>query len=60
MGDVLTFRPQVDSGEFSRSREPSPVQIIFFPGVRYERWNKADAPKDKKRARGRDKLELND
>ncbi len=39
----------------------APAEIVFFPGVRYERW--ADAPHDAKagkRARRRDKLELKD
>ena len=39
MGDILTFRQQASPGAFRRSRDnPAGVEIIFFPGVRYERY----------------------
>ena len=60
MAMILAF-PQGPRGSNSiRSGSDTPAEIVFFPGVRYERWAEQTEPMQKKRARRRDKLELND
>jgi hypothetical protein len=64
MATILEFRPtqRVYSSHSVGSQRGSlavPAEIVFFPGVRYERWE--DAPtqvKSKKRARRRDRIEI--
>lgn len=39
MGDILTFRQQASPAVSRRAGDnPAGVEIIFFPGVRYERY----------------------
>ena len=39
MGDILMFRQQASPGVSRGSRDnPAGVEIIFFPGVRYETY----------------------
>lgn len=61
MATILSFRPsQRSSGAAAHSGARPPAQIVFFPGIRYERWTEEAAkPKKAKRTR-RDKIELQD
>jgi hypothetical protein len=60
MATILEFRPVQKAGRSMRNGHDTPAEIVFFPGVRYERWDEAVAVKPRKRARRRDRLELND
>jgi hypothetical protein len=60
MATILEFRQGERRNASRRSGSDTPAEIVFFPGVRYERWAEAPAPKQKKRARRRDRMELND
>jgi hypothetical protein len=65
MATILEFRQGPRSNASRRNgmdtnRSDRLAEIVFFPGVRYERWADAPAPQQKKRARRRDKIELND
>jgi hypothetical protein len=60
MATILEFRHAVKMGKFRRSSFNVSAEIVFFPGVRYERWQDQPVDKPKKRARRRDKLELDD
>lgn len=64
MATILSFKPVARSSRSSMvsgaiSSDGTPAQIVFFPGVRYERWNEPAKPHKKKRAR-RDKINLKD
>lgn len=64
MATVLEFRYPAQTRNFER-RDPngrtSSAEIVFFPGVRYERWHEASPqPKQKRKSKKRDKLELCD
>jgi hypothetical protein len=64
MATILEFRQGHRSygshlGGSQRGGSSTPAEIVFFPGVRYERWE--DTPpeaKSKKRLRRRDRLEI--
>lgn len=62
MATILAFRHEHRVGAIRREGTGTAAEIVFFPGVRYERWDDAPPPpvKSKKRARRRDKIELND
>jgi hypothetical protein len=61
MATILEFRQGQKLSGSRRGANQSPAEIIFFPGVRYERWDEAPLAKPaKKRARRRDRIELND
>ena len=60
MATILAFRQGLRGNGSNRNGSDTPAEIVFFPGVRYERWAEQAEPKQKKRARRRDKLELND
>ena len=60
MATILEFRQAQTHSASQRRGGRTPAEIVFFPGVRYERRDEAPASKPKKRARRRDKLELND
>ena len=60
MATILAFRPNQRASAIARAVELT-AEIVFFPGVRYERW--ADEPREAKpvkRTRRRDQLELAD
>lgn len=62
MATILAF-PTTARGEPRRTQRPLPVQssaqIVFFPGVRYERWlSDQPAAKRRKRSSRRDRIEL--
>ena len=61
MATVIEFPSSL---RLSQKRASKPLnsdasaEIVFFPGVRYERWDENKAAKPKKRDRRRDRLEL--
>ncbi len=70
MATILAF-PTTARGEPRRTQRPLPIQssaqssvqssaqIMFFPGVRYERWlSDQPAAKRRKRTSRRDRIEL--
>ena len=70
MATILAF-PTTARGEPRRTTRPLPIQssaqssahssaqIVFFPGVRYERWlSDQPAAKRRKRTSRRDRIEL--
>ena len=58
MATILEFpRHQRLSAVDRRGVMPA-AEIVFFPGVRYERWETHPAAKAKKRQPRRDKIEL--
>ena len=60
MASILSFRPSQRAGA-AHTGSGASAEIVFFPGVRYERWaDEAPDAKAKKRSRRRDKLELQD
>ena len=61
MATILAFR-QGQRSFTSRSGATSPAEIVFFPGVRYERWEEPvkAVKQPKKRTRSRDRIELDD
>ena len=63
MATILEFRthPRLAGLQHMASRAHStPAEIVFFPGVRYERWDDSPAETSGKRPGRRDKLELQD
>jgi hypothetical protein len=61
MATILEFRQGQKLSGSRRSANQSPAEIVFFPGVRYERWEDTPSAKPaKKRARRRDRINLND
>ena len=61
MANILEFRQGQRTNGQQRGGSGVPAEIVFFPGVRYERWVEAPpAEKAKKRARRRDRMEIND
>lgn len=58
MATILEFRQR--SGSRSHVLQETPAEIVLFPGIRYERWDDAPPPKARKRAKRRDRLEIND
>lgn len=61
MATILEFRQGQRTSGSSHSGHNVPAEIVFFPGVRYERWDETrPAAKSKKRARRRDRLDLED
>jgi hypothetical protein len=60
MATILEFRHGMRLNGSRRNGTEAPAEIVFFPGVRYERWQDEPVTTSKKRARHRDKLELND
>jgi|CXWK01.1.fsa_nt_gi hypothetical protein len=60
MATILSFKPSARSAQGSAAASHGvPAEIVFFPGVRYERWNEPVKPQKKKRTR-RDKINLKD
>jgi hypothetical protein len=65
MAQILSFRtPEYRTGEGTGPRDGDSAEVILFPGIRYERWNDANATptaattmSDQRRA-NRDVLEL--
>jgi hypothetical protein len=61
MATILEFRQGQKLSGSRRNTSETPAEIVFFPGVRYERWqDTVQAKPAKKRARRRDRIELND
>ena len=60
MATILEFRQGQRQNASRRNGFDTPAEIVFFPGVRHERWEEKPAAQHKKRARRRDKLVLND
>lgn len=61
MANILEFRQGQRASGAHRNGLSQPAEIVFFPGVRYERWEETPpAPAAKKRARRRDRIELDD
>jgi hypothetical protein len=61
MATILEFRQGQKLSGSRRNTIDTPAEIVFFPGVRYERWDDTAPVKPaKKRARRRDRIELND
>jgi hypothetical protein len=65
MASILEFRqPALGIRRTSTAGTPgASADIVLFPGVRYERWTEAPAEtaaKSRRRARRRDRLELDD
>ena len=64
MATVFEFRtstPARRSASNSSGSSGSTAEIVFFPGVRYERWEEASQEdKPKRKPKKRDKLELRD
>ena len=61
MATILEFRHGPKLSGSGRRASEAPAEIVFFPGVRYERWDDTAQEKPaKKRARRRDRIELND
>ena len=60
MATILEFRAQSHTASHSR-RGCGPAEIVFFPGVRYERWGDTPPPKPRiRKSRPRDTIELED
>ena len=52
MASILEFRVPTSSKPCTLADRASDLpNIIIFPGVRYERWNEAPAPKQKKQSK---------
>lgn len=66
MATILSFKPSVRSGAAMTIARAAGIsaEIVFFPGVRYERWAHEPpmpaAAKPQRRTKRRDKLELDD
>lgn len=64
MATILEFRSGSRTSAFAttdRNGRATSADIVFFPGVRYERWeDAAQEAKLKRRTKKRDKLELRD
>ncbi len=64
MATVLEFRSATRASAFAtgnRNGRTTSAEIVFFPGVRYERWQDASQEtKPKRKSKKRDKLELRD
>ena len=61
MATILEFRNQERStspSAFSANGASASAEIVFFPGVRYERQAEKDDEKSKRGKRRRDTLEL--
>ena len=59
MATILEFRRRQATG-LQRALFQMSAQIVFFPGVRYERVDDMAATKIKKRSRRRDRIEIED
>ena len=62
MATILEFRPagRTQSMPVLKStRTAATGEVVFFPGVRYERWSDEAAAKPR-RLKKRDKIEVND
>lgn len=59
MATILSFRPSDPHRGSPRPSQAHPAEIVFFPGVRYERLSEAPKPAKRRRTR-RDKIELQD
>lgn len=64
MATIIEFRSGMRSGAHppsGRHRGAASAEIVFFPGVRYERWEEASQEtKPTRKTKKRDKLELRD
>jgi hypothetical protein len=48
MGDLVMFRPRSNAAPQLAPQESEGAQIVFFTGVRYQRFEPAPAPKVKR------------
>ncbi|MBN9074333.1 MAG: hypothetical protein J0H34_22575 [Rhizobiales bacterium] len=55
MGMVLSFQPRREQTSRPPIALPSAPSVVFFPGVRYERYASGDAAKPPPRALGAEK-----
>ena len=64
MATILEFRasPLRETAAAGRMVSAGPAEIVFFPGVRYERWDESEQPiaQRAKKSRRRDTLQLDD
>ena len=63
MATILEFRPatrQASVPQMKGRLATAPAEIVFFPGVRYERWTAPVETKPKRRSKKRDKIILKD
>jgi len=65
MASILEFRrPELRSATARLGAGRESADVVFFPGVRYERWGDASAPEPEspkpRRGRRRDHLDLED
>ena len=65
MATILELRAMAGRASAPRSATGSAIgtasaEILFFPGVRYERWTDGPSAEPAKTRRHRDKLELED
>ena len=59
MATILAFRQDLRSGSrVSGNGSGRPAEIVFFPGVRYERTEETPRQRSKRRQRRRDRLEI--
>jgi hypothetical protein len=63
MATILEFRPTGRSQlppALKSGRGGVSAEIVFFPGVRYERWQKETPSKSRRKTKKRDKIEVNE
>ena len=63
MATILEFRPagrMLSMPVLKSTRVNASAEVVFFPGVRYERWSEEAAAKPRRRLKKRDKIEVND
>jgi hypothetical protein len=59
MATIVEFRRRRPQRQTARAvRTEGPADIVFFPGVRYEREPQSEAPNQKKPKRPRDILQI--
>lgn len=59
MATILAFRQeQRSSNRVTGNGAGRPAEIVFFPGVRYERTEETPRQRSKRRQRRRDRLEI--
>lgn len=57
MATILAFNTSARGAGAGRRGQPAqPAEIVFFPGIRYERWG--DSPDAARGRRVRDRIEL--
>ena len=58
MATILEFPLSQRPARQALRATSTPAEIVFFPGVRYERWLEKPAAKQRKRCKPRDQIEL--